>query len=462
MRPELPTSIESLLRQVRPGGGHFSASKQQVETSGFANLLVAGTAPATQGDVVPAAVPVHPAGDILPPAGKALPGGRTPPPDPAGPLSPPTDTAVEPAADVSTESLALMLEDSGSVAVPAGMPPVSRQGSDGAASEGSGEGKPAEARPVTPVVAPVVVPPSAGPDDGAGSTTNVAARAIPVAAPPLPQDPGRAPAPSKRATPPLAVAATGDAGRPLPETRIEVAPAASGRPQPVPSTDDAALRADAATRSVRDALVPMATAAPVPRPAPSDATVRARPAGEAGHAIDRLPAAATDAGQGLQAGGPARAADPAVSAPATTARDSISVPVQDPAWDSALSERVVMMSRDQRHSAELRLSPADLGPLRVQLTVEDGKADVSFHVQHGVTRDAIEQALPRLREMLADNGLQLGRCDVGDAGTQDRAASRDARPAPSAPPGTADAEDDGTTAPATTLREARGLIDTFV
>lgn len=96
--------------------------------------------------------------------------------------------------------------------------------------------------------------------------------------------------------------------------------------------------------------------------------------------------------------------------------DLIGTSVRDSAWGSQLSERVVMMAANQLKSAEIRLTPAELGPLRVQVAVDDGAAHVTFHSQHAVTRDAIEQALPRLREMLAETGLSLGQADVSDRG----------------------------------------------
>ena len=49
-----------------------------------------------------------------------------------------------------------------------------------------------------------------------------------------------------------------------------------------------------------------------------------------------------------------------------------------------------------------------------------------FAAQHAVTRDAIEQALPRLREMLVENGLSLGQASVGEQGVAGQGnASRD-------------------------------------
>jgi|GEM_PF-1469681 len=285
------------------------------------------------------------------------------------------------------------------------------------------------------------------------------------------QDPARAvrrenvPAPAPVPSPASSAAApSAETAAPGPVTPSVPSSSPSPSSAPTPSAsvppEPATTPTDAAARNGRESLaVPVAP--PPTRATSADTPSRSARAGEVTAAIDRLTAAPTGIEPGPPSAGTARAAEPLPTAPAATARYTIAVPVQDAGWDSALSERVVMMSRDQRHTAELRLSPADLGPVRVQLLVEDGKADVSFHVQHGVTRDAIEQALPRLREMLADSGLQLGRCDVGDAGTQDRAASRDARPqtGPMIDAGKSDADEQS--APATAVRVGRGLIDTF-
>jgi len=65
----------------------------------------------------------------------------------------------------------------------------------------------------------------------------------------------------------------------------------------------------------------------------------------------------------------------------------------------------------------------------VHVSVDDGATNVSFHVQHAITREALEQALPRLREMLSDSGLSLGQTSVNDngvsAGNQERSPAGD-------------------------------------
>ncbi|MEX2257888.1 MAG: flagellar hook-length control protein FliK [Woeseia sp.] len=85
-----------------------------------------------------------------------------------------------------------------------------------------------------------------------------------------------------------------------------------------------------------------------------------------------------------------------------------------PGWGDALGDRLMWMTGNKLQSAEIRLSPAELGPLRVQISMDDGAATVNFTAQHPLTREAIEQALPRLREMLGDQGLTLSNVTVSE------------------------------------------------
>lgn len=179
-------------------------------------------------------------------------------------------------------------------------------------------------------------------------------------------------------------------------------------------------------------------------------------------------------GQTLQA----QLSSPFPQAPLTTAASSLDVTyaglaqpstgligtsVRDSAWGNQLGERVVMMAGNQLKSAEIRLTPAELGPLRIQVSVDDGAANVTFHAQHAVTREAIEQALPRLREMLAENGLSLGQADVSDRGVGE-GGDHDGSDGPVSDHSPDDSHATGTdTGPQTARRmtATNGLVDTF-
>jgi flagellar hook-length control protein FliK len=113
-----------------------------------------------------------------------------------------------------------------------------------------------------------------------------------------------------------------------------------------------------------------------------------------------------------------RAVPDAITTPASISQ-AIDVPVNADAWGDRIGERLLMMSGSKLQSAEIRLTPAELGPLRVQIAIDDGVASVTFHAQHALTREALEQAMPRLRELFAENGLTLEQGHIADADGKD-------------------------------------------
>lgn len=85
----------------------------------------------------------------------------------------------------------------------------------------------------------------------------------------------------------------------------------------------------------------------------------------------------------------------------------IATPVRDPRWADDLGTRVALMVRGGESSASLQLSPPDLGPLDVNVTVRDSQASIHFGAAQAETRALLEASIPRLREMLATQGFQL-------------------------------------------------------
>lgn len=92
--------------------------------------------------------------------------------------------------------------------------------------------------------------------------------------------------------------------------------------------------------------------------------------------------------------------------------EAIQVAPQHPNWGQELGDRMQWMLGKQMQSAEIRLNPPELGSLEIRIQVKGDQATVSFSSPHGVVRDAIDAALPRLREMLAESGLNLADAHV--------------------------------------------------
>lgn len=87
--------------------------------------------------------------------------------------------------------------------------------------------------------------------------------------------------------------------------------------------------------------------------------------------------------------------------------------VGTPAWDQALGQKIVWMATGAQQSASLTLNPPDLGPLQVVVHVTNDQASATFISAHPDVRHALEAALPKLREMMGEAGIQLGQSTVG-------------------------------------------------
>ena len=77
-----------------------------------------------------------------------------------------------------------------------------------------------------------------------------------------------------------------------------------------------------------------------------------------------------------------------------------------------LQERINIMLSKNIQRADIRLDPPELGQLNVRINMNAEQATVQFQVQSAQARDAVEQALPRLREMLEQQGVALADTDV--------------------------------------------------
>lgn len=78
-----------------------------------------------------------------------------------------------------------------------------------------------------------------------------------------------------------------------------------------------------------------------------------------------------------------------------------------------LAERLTLMIGQKWQEAELELEPRGMGKMTIQLSIgQDQQASVQFIVQQHHSREAVEQTLPKLREMLAQQGIQLNQATV--------------------------------------------------
>jgi len=105
----------------------------------------------------------------------------------------------------------------------------------------------------------------------------------------------------------------------------------------------------------------------------------------------------------------------AVSQPLTEKSSiQLDTPMGHPKWSEGFSQRVQWMVNQSMNGAQIRLNPQNMGPIEVRIQMQNEQATVSFTAQHGATREAIDAALPRLREMFSEQNVNVGNIDVSE------------------------------------------------
>lgn len=149
---------------------------------------------------------------------------------------------------------------------------------------------------------------------------------------------------------------------------------------------------------------------------------------------------------------------PGASAPpAPTA--FISTPASHAGFADELGQRVMLFAGRGESRAELILTPAHLGRVEISLTVSAEHTTAQFVAANPAARDALEQALPKLREMLAQAGITLGESNVDTHSRRDGSEGR--RSAAYRGPGQAVGADPAAPSGRVWTQRGPGLIDTF-
>ena len=98
-----------------------------------------------------------------------------------------------------------------------------------------------------------------------------------------------------------------------------------------------------------------------------------------------------------------------------------------PEGQNQFAEKIRWIVNARNSFAEIRLDPPDLGSVQVKVSTAGETATVSFVVQSQQARDALDQATPRLREMLAQQGIELGQSSVQQESQQQQEQQQDGR-----------------------------------
>ncbi len=100
----------------------------------------------------------------------------------------------------------------------------------------------------------------------------------------------------------------------------------------------------------------------------------------------------------------------------------------EPGWTETLSERVGMSAGLSSQKAQLQLKPPELGSVDIKVQMEGDRAHISFTAASATARDALETALPRLRELLTGQGLNLGNVDISSGQQQQSGHQQNGNP----------------------------------
>ena len=250
-------------------------------------------------------------------------------------------------------------------------------------------------------------------------------RVEPQGGPQATPEPGTAGGEGDKASP------AGDAREAKPSAAPRAEPAASGTaPQPAPSSPDPVLTAPQQTLARHESQGPQASLTAL---SAGIQQMEAEPAVVVGAAVDLKPAAqksrldelgkqlgieakGNEPSEGSQPLQHAQTSDGKSAAEVSARREPQSLPhlkLATPEAPAQLHQKVNLMLADKLQQAEIQLDPLGLGKMKIQIQMDaSSQANVHFVVQHGQTREMLEQAMPRLRDMLAGQGIQLGQTVV--------------------------------------------------
>lgn len=134
-----------------------------------------------------------------------------------------------------------------------------------------------------------------------------------------------------------------------------------------------------------------------------------------------------------------------------------------PQFTSALGQQIAWMADQKIGRAELRLDPEELGPLEVSLELDGDEIRAEFSSRSAEVRSLLDSQVPKLRELLAEQGFSLADAQIGQerAAYQDTPQQREGFARDDAASGRSEGSGEAEPAPAVVTRSHNGLIDDF-
>ena len=137
------------------------------------------------------------------------------------------------------------------------------------------------------------------------------------------------------------------------------------------------------------------------------------------------------------------------------AMEAPSADLQGGHFDEDIGDAVRWMADQKIGHAHIKVTPNDLGTVEIRLRLDGDRVHADFSSAQAEVRQALENSLPRLRDMLGQHGFQLAHADVGQQHTPPSQGA-------ASPHGESSADTEALTeTPRTVRMTARGLVDAY-
>jgi flagellar hook-length control protein FliK len=103
---------------------------------------------------------------------------------------------------------------------------------------------------------------------------------------------------------------------------------------------------------------------------------------------------------------------PKVSPPALPTQLELPTPIQSPQFGHNFGAEVVLLAAQGVQQASIRLNPEDLGPIQIDIRLQDQQVDLMMAAALPETRQAVQATQDVLRTLFLEQGLHLAQFDV--------------------------------------------------
>lgn len=92
-------------------------------------------------------------------------------------------------------------------------------------------------------------------------------------------------------------------------------------------------------------------------------------------------------------------------------------------WNQELGSKIAWMTSQNISSADIKLNPEHLGPISIRIDMQNDQANISFTALNSGVKELLEASIPKLREMLGSQQLNLADVNVAQNAFSDQGQS---------------------------------------